>query len=466
MLGDRYYSNASRIVALVCVVIISFVYISGQLRGVGIIFSRYLEINISWGIMISLLAVLLYTLVGGLKGGIWTQAVQYLIIIFGYLIPAFIISYKITGNPIPQISLGSYISGSSVPFIQIVDQMASNANWPKSGDQLTATNILNLICITLALMVGTAGLPHIIAKFYTVSSASTAQLGAAYALLFIALLYTTAPAVGYFSRYNIENLNGKTYALAPDWVHKWEKTGLITWDNKNTIGKTEFKYYSTANPGSESSQSDNRIFIDPDILVLANPEMNSLPPWVTGLLIAGALIAALSTSAGLLLIIGSTFSHDLYYRLIDSHVGENQQTMFGYIIMIVTTLLAGICSLYPPAPIAPTVAYAFGLAASSFFPILVLGIFWRRATSEGAIAGMIVGITFTGSYILEITVTGSEPWFFGISPEGIGAVGMVANFLVTVIVSKYTAAPPMEVQELVESIKNPSASIQPFGSKS
>ena len=472
--GDRYYSDVARFVALMCAIFVSFTYVAGQMRGVGIVFSRFLEVDVNTGVFIGMAIVFFYAALGGMKGITYTQVAQYLVLIVAYLIPAIAISLKITGNPIPQLGFGSTIVDGPNAGQYLLDTL-NHLNTELGFNEYTAgsKSMLDVFCITLALMVGTAGLPHVIIRFYTVPSVRGARLSAGYALLFIALLYTTAPAVASFARYNMINtMNNTAYADAPSWVKSWEKTGLIAWVDKNNDGMMQFskgdafkgKVAFASETGTHGQRvvtnepvmdNTNEMYIDRDIIVLANPEIANLPPWVIALVAAGGLAAALSTASGLLLVISSSIAHDLYYRMINRQATEAQRLTVGRVMIGFAVLIAGYFGINPPGFVAQVVAFAFGLAASSFFPIIVLGIFDKRTNREGAICGMVTGITFTFVYIVNNKFFGGSAWFMGISSEGIGTVGMVINFLVTLVVSRLTAPPPQEVQELVESIRFP-----------
>ncbi len=461
--NTRYYSSLAGVIALFAAIIISLVYFCGQLRGVGIVLARIFEIPVAWAIVGGALLTLFYSFLGGINPGSRTKAGQYIIVIVAYLAPAGVIAYKLTGMPIPQLALG-FDGSTEGSFLKLLDHLGGDAGLAPfvSSESLNYQNPLNLLCITVALMVGTAGLPHIVSKFYSIPSASAARMSAAYALLFIALLYTAAPSLAGFARYGVlEQIQSKEYSEAPKWFNKWEKTGLVNWDDKSKPGAVSFRYINKI-PNLESTTADT-VVIDPDILVLATPETVSLPPWITALLLLGAITAALTTSAGLLLVIGSTFSHDFYYRLINKSAIERKQAAIGRFAMIIATMAAAGFSMYPPGSIVQVVAYAFGLAAATFFPVLALGVFWKRATSQGAIAGMALGLVFTGSYIIQVAIFKDEPWFFGISPEGIGAIGMLINFATTILVSRFTPPPPMDVQDFVENIRVPKVSDQAFG---
>jgi cation/acetate symporter len=475
--GDRYYSQTARIVALICAIFVSLTYVAGQMRGVGIVFSRFLEVDVNTGVIIGMVIVFIYAGLGGMKGITWTQVAQYWVLIAAFLIPAVAISMKITGNPIPQIGFGGVIeSGPNAGqyLLQTLNQISVDLGFSEYTGAFGATDrpMIDVFAITFALMVGTAGLPHVIIRFYTVPSVRAARLSAGYALLFIAILYTTAPAVAAFARYNMINtLNGVEYVNAPSWFHNWERTGLVAWLDKSGDGIIHYrageafagKPVFTGETGTHGQRivknapkdTPNELYIDNDIIVLANPEISNLPAWVIALVAAGGLAAALSTASGLLLVVASSISHDLYYRVINRQASEKQRLLIGRIMIGIAVVVAGYFGINPPGFVAQVVALAFGLAASSFFPILVLGIFWKRANREGAIAGMISGIGFTMLYIVQTKFMGVTPWFMGISPEGIGTVGMVINLIVTVVVSNLTAAPPAEIQEMVEGVRIP-----------
>ncbi|MFZ5759312.1 MAG: sodium:solute symporter family protein [Thermodesulfobacteriota bacterium] len=476
--GDRYYSNTARFVALVCAIFVSFTYVAGQMRGVGIVFSRFLEVDVNTGVLIGMAIVFFYASLGGMKGITYTQVAQYLVLIVAYMIPAFAISSQITGTFIPQIGMGSTITDGANAgkyLLDVLNQLNTDLGFAEYTKPFGAgsKSMLDVFCITMALMVGTAGLPHVIIRFYTVPSVRGARVSAGYALLFIAILYTTAPAIATFARYNmINSISGQEYSKAPSWFKNWEKTGLIAWLDKNQNGIIEYfpkdpftgsKPTFSGEKGSYGQElvtntptdNQNELFIDRDIMVLANPEIANLPPWVIALVAAGGLAAALSTASGLLLVISSSISHDLYYRLINRNASESQRLLVGRVMIGLAVCVAGYFGINPPGFVAQVVAFAFGLAASSFFPIIVLGIFYKRANREGAICGMIIGMGFTAYYIISNKFFGGSAWFLGISSEGIGTVGMVINFLVTLIVSQMTAPPPAEVQDMVENIRFP-----------
>lgn len=475
--GDRYYSNTARIVALVCAIFASLTYVAGQMRGVGIVFSRFLEVDVNTGVLIGMAIVFFYAGLGGMKGITWTQVAQYCVLILAFLIPAAAISMKITGNPFPQIGFGSTITegpNAGRFLLETLDHLHRDLGFAEYTSAFGAGNkpMLDVLAITMALMVGTAGLPHVIVRFYTVPTVRGARWSAGWALLFIAVLYTTAPAVSVFARYNmIESINGVAYEQAPSWFRNWEKTGLLAWVDKTGDGRIQYRAGEAIKGKPEflaetgrfgqrlvknpPTDSPNELYVDADIMVLANPEIANLPAWVVALIAAGALAAALSTASGLLLVIASSISHDLYYRVINRKATERQRLRLGRIMIGLAVVIAGYFGINPPGFVAQVVALAFGLAASSFFPILILGIFSKRVNREGAIAGMLSGIGFTIFYIVQTKFMGVAPWFLGISPEGIGAVGMLINFTVTLGVSRFTPPPPEEISELVESVRTP-----------
>ncbi|WP_461209719.1 sodium:solute symporter family protein [Desulfocurvus sp. DL9XJH121] len=475
--GDRYYSRTARLVALICAIFVSLTYVAGQMRGVGIVFSRFLEVDVNTGVVIGMVIVFVYAGLGGMKGITWTQVAQYCVLIVAFLIPAVAISLKITGLPIPQLGFGSTIvSGpdAGAYLLETLDKIGTDLGFREYTSAFGAGNksMLDVFALTMSLMVGTAGLPHVIIRFYTVPSVRAARLSAGYALLFIAILYTTAPAVASFARYNmIGTINDKPYAEAPSWFSNWEGTGLIAWADKNNDGIIQYRAGApfAGKPSFTGEQgplgqrlitnaltdSENELYVDRDIMVLANPEIAGLPAWVVALVAAGGLAAALSTASGLMLVIASSISHDLYYRLINRNASEKSRLAVGRAMIGVAVCVAGYFGINPPGFVAQVVALAFGLGASSFFPILVLGIFWKRTSREGAICGMIAGIGFTMLYIVQTKFLGMGWWLAGISPEGIGFVGMLLNFAVTITVSYLTPAPPQEVQDMVESVRFP-----------
>ena len=447
-IGDRYYSNTARGVAVFCALIVSFTYIAGQMRGVGVVFSRYLEVDITSGVLIGMGIVLFYAVLGGMKGITYTQVAQYCVLIFAFMVPAIYISFITTGNLIPQLGFGD--TGSDGVFLlDKLDGLHKELGFHEytSGSKST----IDIFFITLALMVGTAGLPHVIVRFFTVKEVSDARKSAGWALLFIAILYTTAPAIAVFSRTNlIEVVSNKPYAGMPQWFNKWENTGLLKFKDKNQDGLIQY----LKNPKL------NELDVDADIMVLANPEIAGLPNWVIALLAAGALAAALSTAAGLLLVISSAVSHDLLKKMIKPNISEKGELISARISAVLAVCLAGYFGINPPGFVAATVALAFGLAAASFFPAILLGIFYKRMNKEGAIFGMIIGIVLMLFYMTKFKFGwfgggGKENWWFGISPEGFGSVAMFVNFITSLIICKITNQPPIKVQKLVEKIRLP-----------
>ena len=476
-IGARYYSNTARLVAVICLIFVSFTYIAGQMRGVGIVFSRFLEVDIDLGVIIGMIIVFFYAVMGGMKGITYTQVAQYCVMIFAYLVPAIFISILITGNPVPQLGFGDTLTGTSTYLLDKLDQVSIDLGF-RAYTENTKTNI-DIFCITAALMFGTAGLPHVIVRFFTVPKVSDARKSAGYALIFIALLYTTAPAVAAFARINfVDSIQDVEYSAAPDWFKNWENIGLIAWQDKNDDQSIQ---YSSGNAleGVRPDYSDrrgkngerilnnrpndnnvNEIYIDRDIMVLANPEIAKLPGWVVALVAAGGLAAALSTAAGLLLVISSSISHDLLKKTFMPRINEKQELLFARIASAIAIVIAGLFGIYPPAFVAQVVAFAFGLAASTIFPALLMGIFSKRLNKEGAITGMIFGLIFTSSYIIYFKFINTslnlpENWLLGISPEGIGFVGMLINFAIAFIVSSVTNNPPKEINEMVENIRKP-----------
>jgi len=452
--GDRYYSNTARVVAVICAIFVSFTYVSGQMRGVGIVFARFLEIKVEAGVVVGMVLVLIYAVLGGMKGITYTQVAQYVVLIVAYLVPAIALSYMYTGNPVPQLGFGSRIvSGehAGLFLLEAIDAIHRDLGLPEytlawGPGKMSMTNVF---CITMTLMAGTAGLPHVIIRFFTTKDVRDARYSAFWALLFIAVLYTTAPAVATFARANmIQTLHGKPYSEAPEWFKNYEKTDLIKFTDKNGDGIIQY-----------GPDSVSELRVDKDIMVLANPEIAKLPAWTVGLVAAGGLAAALSTAAGLLLVISSAVSHDLMKRIYRPKMTDREELYWARVAAAGAVIPAGLIGIWPPAFVGEVVAYAFGLAASSFFPAIVLGIFWKRATREGAITGMLSGMGFTGLYILYFTTlgkgSGPEQWLFGINPQGIGALGMVVGFVVIVVVSLLTPPPPQEVQDAVESIRGP-----------
>ena len=447
-IGDRYYSNTARSVAVFCALIISFTYIAGQMRGVGVVFSRYLEVDIVTGVLIGMGIVLFYAVLGGMKGITYTQVAQYCVLIFAFMVPAIYISFLLTGNVIPQLGFGS--SGADgVYLLDKLDGLHRELGFHEytSGSK----SMLDVFCITMALMVGTAGLPHVIVRFFTVKKVSDARKSAGWALLFIAVLYTTAPAIAVFSRTNlIETVKNQPYEEMPEWFDKWETTGLLSFTDKNGDGLIQYT----------ADTKTNELTVDADIMVLANPEIAQLPNWVIALLAAGALAAALSTAAGLLLVISSAVSHDLLKKMLMPKISERGELIAARIAATGAVCLAGYFGINPPGFVAATVALAFGLAASSFFPAIILGIFSSRTNKEGAVSGMIVGVSLMLFYMLKFKFDwfggGTKAdWWFGISPEGFGSIAMIANFAVTLLVSQQTASPSKYIQELVLNIRKP-----------
>ena len=448
-IGDRYYSDTARVVAVFCALIISFTYVAGQMRGVGLVFSRYLEVDINTGVIIGMAIVLFYAVLGGMKGITYTQVAQYCVLIFAFMVPAIFISIQMTGNPIPQIGFGSQ-GTDGMYLLDKLDSLSRELGFHEytSGSK----SKLDVFFITAALMVGTAGLPHVIVRFFTVKKVSDARKSAGWALLFIAILYTTAPAIAVFARINlIETVSEKRYDELPGWFDNWEKTGLLTFDDKNKDGLVQY----VADPQL------NELSIDRDIMVMANPEIAELPNWVIALLAAGALAAALSTAAGLLLVISASVSHDLIKKIIKPDVSEKGELIAARVSAFFAVLLAGYFGINPPGFVAATVALAFGLAAASFFPAIVMGIFYKRMNKEGAVSGMIVGLFLMLFYMTKFKFGWfgggtNDEWWFGVSPEGFGTFAMLANFIVSITVCQFTAPPPKEIQELVENIRIPS----------
>ena len=448
-IGDRYYSNVARTVAVFCALIVSFTYIAGQMRGVGIVFSRYLEVDINSGVFIGMGIVLFYAILGGMKGITYTQVAQYCVLIFAFMVPAIFISIQMTGNPNPQIGFGSQ-SADGVYLLDKLNGLHEELGFSEytSGSKST----LDVFLITAALMIGTAGLPHVIVRFFTVKKVSDARKSAGWALLFIAILYTTAPAIAVFARTNlIETVSEKEYSTMPYWFKKWEDTGLLTYDDKNDDNIIQYL-------GDELL---NELTIDKDIMVLANPEIAQLPNWVIALLAAGAIAAALSTAAGLLLVISSSISHDLIKRMVKPDISDKGELIAARISAFFAVLLAGYFGINPPDFVAATVALAFGLAAASFFPAIVLGIFYKKMNKEGAISGMLIGILSMLFYMTKFKFGwfgggGPEDWWFGISPEGFGTIAMLINLIVSITVSNFTSQPPEKIIKLVENIRLPS----------
>ena len=456
--GDRYYSKTARIVAVIAALIVSFTYVAGQMRGVGVVFSRFLNVSIEWGVVIGMVIVLFYAVLGGMKGITYTQVAQYCVLIFAFMVPAFFISLQMTGNPIPQLGMGGTATDGSGMFL--LDKLDKTLVDLGFHDYTSGTKSkLDVFAITAALMLGTAGLPHVIVRFFTVKRVKDARKSGLYALIFIGILYTTAPAIAVFARQNLINTVENTeYTALPEWFKNWEHTGLLKFDDKNGDGKVQYVGDAEA----------NELTVDRDIMVLANPEIANLPNWVIALVAAGGLAAALSTAAGLLLVISSAISHDLLRKTFMPDLTDKRELLFARISALVAVCVAGYFGINPPGFVASVVAIAFGYAAASFFPALTLGIFSKRMNKEGAIAGLVVGLLFTTFYVLKFklselwgleSILGSsakEDWWFGISPEGIGFIGMILNFIVALVVSRLTPPPPPEVQELVETIRIPS----------
>jgi cation/acetate symporter len=451
-IGDRYYSNVARSVAVICALLVSFTYVAGQMRGVGVVFSRFLEVDIDTGVLIGMVIVLIYAVMGGMKGITYTQVAQYCVLIFAFMVPAIYISIIMTGVPIPQIGMGSTLSdGSGVYLLDKLDGLSRELGFAEYTQGTKSMH--DVFAITLALMVGTAGLPHVIVRFFTVKRVRDARMSAGLALVFIAILYTTAPAISVFARTNlIETVSNRDYATVPKWFKNWELTGLLTFDDKNKDGKIQYV----------ADKAKNELTIDNDIMVLANPEIANLPNWVIALVGAGGLAAALSTAAGLLLVISSSISHDLLKKMILPDISEKGELIAARISATVAVCIAGYFGINPPGFVAAVVALAFGLAAASFFPAIILGIFYKRMNKEGAVAGMVVGTTLMLYYMvkykmgwLDATPPPSSEWWLGISPEGFGTIAMLVNFGVSLVISYFTPAPPEEVQQIVEDIRLP-----------
>ncbi len=482
-IGDRYYSKTARTVAVICALIVSFTYVAGQMRGVGLVFSKFLEVDIFWGVIIGMAIVFMYAVLGGMKGITYTQVAQYCVLIFAFMVPAFFISAQLTGNPIPQIGFGSRLAdGSGMFLLDKLDQLHTELGF--SAYTSGTKSMQDVFFITVALMVGTAGLPHVIVRFFTVPKVKDARISVGYALIFIAILYTTAPAIAVFSRTNlITTVSEQPYENMPEWFNTWEETALLNWVDKNGDGKITYAP-GAAIVGSpeiervdgeiirgESGEvkilnpvtdTDNELYVDRDIMVLANPEIAGLPNWVAALVAAGGLAAALSTAAGLLLVISTSVSHDLIKKQINPDISDKKELLYARIAAGFAVIVAGYFGINPPGFVAEVVAIAFGLAAASFFPAIILGIFYKRMNREGAVAGMIVGLLFTLSYIAFFKLMFPEYntpdyWWFGISPEGIGTLGMIVNLLVSLAVGMIFPDPPEEVQDMVESIRYPRA---------
>ena len=471
-IGDRYYSNTARVIALVCAIFISFTYVAGQMRGVGVVFSRFLEIDINTGVVIGMALVFLYATMGGMKGITYTQVAQYVVLIIAYMVPAIFVSMQFTGNPIPQLGFGGTISPEGAAILgdpsaqgkymlDVLNGLHKDLGFAEYTTGLRPK--IDVFFITIALMVGTAGLPHVIIRFFTVPKIRDARSSAGWALLFIAILYTTAPAVAAFARTNfIKTLHNVKYEQAPSWFKNWEKTKLVAWKDKNGDGIMQY-----AKGNFADAKSANELKIDNDIIVLASPEIAKLPNWVVALVAAGGLAAALSTAAGLLLVISAAISHDLMKSILMPDMSEKAELLWARVAAGFAVCIAGLFGIYPPGFVAQVVAFAFGLAAASFFPAIIMGVFNKKITKEGALTGMIVGIIFTAAYIIYfkfmMPASYNVPanWWFGVSPEGIGTVGMFLNFLVAWVVSKFTPEPPQEVQDLVASLRFPGKEVPP-----
>ncbi len=480
-IGDRYYSDIARTVAVICALIVSFTYVAGQMRGVGLVFSKFLEVEIFWGVVIGMTIVFFYAVLGGMKGITYTQVAQYCVLIFAFMVPAFFISIQLTGNPIPQLGFGSTLNdGSGVFLLDKLDQLHTELGFSEytSGNK----SMQDVFFITVALMVGTAGLPHVIVRFFTVPKVKDARVSVGYALIFIAILYTTAPAIAVFSRTNlIETVSEQPYEQMPQWFETWEETGLLAWVDKDEDGLIDYKPGTAivgepnllkedgeikrggvGEPlfGNEVTDSENELYVDRDIMVLANPEIAGLPNWVAALVAAGGLAAALSTAAGLLLVISTAVSHDLIKKQINPNISDKAELRYARISAAVAVVVAGYFGINPPGFVAQVVAIAFGLAAASFFPAIILGIFYKKMNREGAVAGMVAGLLFTMAYIIYFKIAFPElnipeNWWFGISPEGIGTLGMLVNLVVSLVIGRFYPEPPKEVQEMVEEIRYP-----------
>lgn len=485
-IGDRFRSNGARIVAVVAALFVSFTYVAGQMRGVGIVFSRFLEVDVNIGVYVGVAIVFVYATLGGMKGITWTQVAQYWVLITAFLTPAIAISLQLTGTPIPQIGLGSTLVGDGTLLLEKLNQIHADLGFGSYTEPFIGSwDKLNVFCVALALMAGTAGLPHVIVRFYTVRNVAAARWSAFWALLFISLLYLTAPAIGAFARYTmLDGLHGKTEAELPEWFHSWEQTGLILWmddgdgrlsytgDDNNEVFRSgsftpaeiseiraKHQIWLDGAPGG----SDGRVVLrqaglvgpDRDIIVLATPEMAGLARWIIALVAAGGLAAALSTASGLLLVISSSVAHDVYFRILNPGATESQRLLVGRTVIGFAVVVAGLLGIYPPGFVSQVVAFAFGLAAASFFPAIVLGIFSRRVGTVPAMTGMISGLGFTGVYIVGSVYLGWSDWAFGIGPQGIGVVGMVLNFVVTLGLTPFFPAPDRSIQELIMSIREP-----------
>ncbi len=489
-IGDRYYSKTARLVAVFCALLVSFTYVAGQMRGVGLVFSRFLEVEINTGVIIGMIIVLFYAVLGGMKGITYTQVAQYCVLIFAFMVPAIFISIQMTGNPIPQLGMGGTLSdGSGTYLLDKLDGLSTDLGFAAYTDG--SKDLIDVFAITLALMVGTAGLPHVIVRFFTVKRVKDARKSAGWALLLIAILYTTAPAVAVFAKTNMmDQVVGKSYNDQPQWLKNYEDLGLIGWTDKNGDGKIQYSpgaaflndksapvfddkartalgNRATTNPNPATA---NELYVDNDIMVLANPEIANLPRWVIALVAAGGLAAALSTAAGLLLVISSSVSHDLIKKVVNPKISEKGELVAARLSAVGAVCVAGYFGINPPGFVAAVVALAFGLAAASFFPAIILGIFYKRMNKEGAIAGMVVGIITMLLYMIKYklgwfdeVLPGKDEWWFGISPEGFGSIAMLVNFVVSLVVCKFTAPPPQDVQDIVENIRIPSGAGEATG---
>ena len=476
-IGTRYYSTTARVVAVICLILISFTYVAGQMRGVGIVFSQFLNIPIFWGVIVGMAIVFMYAVLGGMKGITYTQVAQYCVLIFAYLVPAIFISMLVTGIPVPQIGLGAEVAdGSGLSVLDKLDQTLTELGFAAYTEGAKST--IDVFAITMALMIGTAGLPHVIVRFFTVPKVSDARKSAGYALIFIALLYTTAPAVGAFARLNfVDTVHHTQYTEVAGWFKSWENIGLIGWEDKNEDGRIQyhpgapFEGKPTFAPERRSdgsrdvlntpTSSENEVYVDRDIMVLANPEIAALPDWVIALVAAGSLAAALSTAAGLLLVISTSVSHDLMKMTFAKGLTDRQELFYARLAAVTAIGIAGYLGIDPPGFVAQVVAFAFGLAAASLFPAILLGIFDKRMNREGAITGMLAGLIFSLAYIayfkfVSPQTNNAEHWLFGISPEGIGTVGAVINFTLALVISRCTGAVPEEVTKMVDNIRIPS----------
>jgi cation/acetate symporter len=475
-IGTRYYSSTARVVAVVCLILISFTYVAGQMRGVGIVFSQFLNIPIFWGVIVGMAIVFVYAVLGGMKGITYTQVAQFCVLMFAYLVPAIFISMLVTGIPIPQIGLGAEVlDGSGLSVLEKLDRTLIDLGFGAYTEGSKST--IDVFAITMALMIGTAGLPHVIVRFFTVPKVSDARKSAGYALLFIALIYTTAPAVGAFARINfIDNVHNAEYADIPAWFQSWEDIGLIGWEDKNGDGKIQYapgapfqgkptfsdqrRQDGSREITNTTTDNTNEVYVDRDIMVLANPEIAALPAWVIALVAAGGLAAALSTAAGLLLVISTAISHDLLKKTFAKGISDKQELFYARVAAATAIGIAGYLGIDPPGFVAQVVAFAFGLAAASLFPAILLGIFDRRMNKEGAITGMLAGLIFSFSYIaffkfVAPEMNTAEHWWFGISPEGIGSIGAVINFTLAFVVSRLTPDVPAEVVAMVNNIRIP-----------